>query len=88
MAKAAAPLAERLGTAHGRREWSEVVRTSFERASRTPQAQVEIHYDSYANLVAAGIIPPSTAALNPPPRAFPGREDSRAYVPDAPSDRR
>lgn len=87
-ARAAAPLDalgsaqardERLGTAHGGREWSVSTRTQFERLGSRPQALLEIHYDSHANLVAAGILPaPITQA-----RAFPGI-DARGYVPDPP----
>jgi hypothetical protein len=76
--------ADRLGTGHGRREWSEVRRTAFERMASTPQMQTEVLYDSFHNLVAAGVIPPTTAGLNMPPRAFPGQDDSSGYVQDPP----
>jgi hypothetical protein len=75
---AAAPRAT-LGTAHGQREWSVSAKTQFDRLSSSPQAQLELHYDSHVNLVAAGVIPePITQA-----RAFPG-ERLRGYVPDPP----
>jgi hypothetical protein len=79
--------AERLGTGHGRRETSEVRRTAFERMAHTPQMQIEVLYDSFHNLVAAGVIPPHTAGLHVPPRAFPALDDNRGYVQDPPSRR-
>jgi hypothetical protein len=72
--------AEKLGTAHGQREWSVATRTEFERLSATPQAVVEISYDSIANLVAAGIIRVPLAQARP--RPFPLDDDG--YVPDPP----
>jgi hypothetical protein len=79
---AAARLAqtERLGTGHGQREWSVSRRTTFERLSSTPQDVVEIDYDSYANLVLAGVIPAPTARARP----FPS-DDPRGFVPDPPA---
>ena len=83
-------LSERLGTAHGQREWSVTTRTAFERLSSSPQATVEIAYDSWARLVAAGVIAAPTAAPTSAPsaaaaqaRAFPG-DDGRGFVPDPP----
>jgi hypothetical protein len=73
---------ERLGTAHGQREWSVSTRTQFERLGSSPQALLEIHYDSQANLVAAGVIPGPVVQA----RAFPG-EAARGYVPDPPRPR-
>lgn len=76
----AAPAAEKLGTEHGAREWSAVRTVSFERATRTPQLVRRIEYDSYPNLVAAGMIPrprPTPAG----PRPFPS---GQGYVPDPP----
>ena len=70
---------ERLGTAHGQREWSVSRRTSFEKLSSTPQDVVEIAYDSFANLVLAGVIPAPTAQA----RAFPS-DGLRGFVPDPP----
>ena len=75
-------LSERLGTAHGQREWSVTTRTAFERLSSSPQATVEIAYDSWARLVAAGVIAAPTAAAAQA-RAFPS-DDGRGYVPDPP----
>lgn len=65
--------AERLGTGHGEREYSPVTHTSFERASLYAAEVVQIRYDSHANLVAAGILPPQRQVT---PQPFPG------YVPD------
>ncbi len=81
-ASATAQLAptERLGTGHGQREWSVSRRTSFEKLSSTPQAVVEIAYDSFANLVLAGVIPTPTAQA----RAFPS-DGVRGFVPDPPA---
>jgi hypothetical protein len=70
---------ERLGTGHGQREWSVSRRTGFERLSRTPQDLMEIAYDSYENLVLAGVVPAPTARA----RAFPG-DDGRGFVADPP----
>lgn len=67
--------AEPLGTGHGRREESPVRYVEFERATREPVETVAIRYDSYANLVAMGVIP--TYGRRPEPRAFPG-----SFVPD------
>jgi len=71
---------ERLGTGHGQREWSVSRRTSFEKLSSTPQDVVEIAYDSFANLVLAGVIPAPTAQA----RAFPN-DGLRGFVPDPPA---
>lgn len=76
---------ERLGTAHGAREWSEVRVMPFERATPYPQFTQEIEYDSYAHLVAAGVIP-SRPGPRPHPRPFPGSPDDGPYVPDPPGD--
>ncbi|HEY8571061.1 hypothetical protein [Phenylobacterium sp.] len=70
---------EKLGTAHGAREWSAVTSVPFERATAYPQLIRQIEYDSYPNLVAAGVIPPRPAPA-PRPRPFP----NGGYVPDPP----
>ena len=70
---------ERLGTAHGAREWSSVTQVAFERASSRPDQIARIEYDTYRNLVAAGVIrPPNDPGRRP--RPFPGS----GYVPDPP----
>lgn len=82
---AAAPTlapSERLGTAHGQREWSVATRTRFERLSSTPQSVVEIAYDSYQNLVAAGVIRSDVAQADP--RPFPRHDDRSRFVADPP----
>ena len=64
-----------LGTGHGRREASQAYYAAFERASSAPAEVVTLYYDSYANLVARGVIR-QPAPYAPPPRPFPG------FVPD------
>jgi hypothetical protein len=65
---------EKLGTGPGEREYSPTTQTAFERASSQPAEIVQVRYDSYANLLAMGIIgrPRPSAA----PEPFP------AFVPD------
>lgn len=70
--------AERIGTGHGEREGSQVGFTHFRRASDRPSELLTIYYDSYANLVARGIIPSPRRHL-PNPAPFPA--DAR-FVPD------
>jgi hypothetical protein len=62
--------AEKLGTGHGEREYSPTTQTTFERATAQPAEIVQVRYDSYANLVAAGVI----GRPQPPvvPQPFPG----------------
>ena len=76
---------ERLGTAHGTREWSVVSETTFVRATPYPWYVRQIQYDTYPHLVASGVIPPSPHAV-PRPRAFPLNADDTGFVPDPPSD--
>ena len=64
-----------LGTGHGRRESSYAQHTVFERATAAPAETVVLYYDSYANLVARGVIRDSVP-LTPLPQPFPG------FVPD------
>jgi hypothetical protein len=73
---------EKLGTAHGAREWSVVTTVTFERATRYPQLVRRIEYDSFANLVASGVIPPSWDRGRRP-RPFPSNGGA-GYVPDPP----
>lgn len=72
----------KLGTGHGASEWSPIQHTAFQRRTARPEQLLEIHYDSQANLMAAGIMPRPLAALPGLPRAFPG---SGGYVPDPPA---
>ena len=81
-ADAPAPLAqERLGTGHGRSEGSRVTYTDFERATPQPDQVFTVFYDSHANLVVLGVIPPWTAQAPRRPEPFPG---STGFVPDPP----
>ena len=61
-----------LGTGHGRSRASRVTHTNFERATARPEAVVAIHYDTYSNLVAMGVIRAPRIAT-----PFPGQ-----FVPD------
>ena len=70
---------DRLGTGHGRIETSHTRHVAFERATREPAETVAIHYDSYRNLLARGIVPPPIAPCavpcsprTPSPNPFPG----------------
>jgi len=74
---------EKLGTAHGAREWSVVNLTTFERATAYPQSVRQIEYDTYANLVACGVIPPARNEERRP-RPFPLDPDGAGFVPDPP----
>lgn len=59
---------EKLGTGHGQREWSAARQVAFERESGTPFEVVALHYDSYPNLAAMGVIPqPWRAPREPDP---------------------
>ncbi len=72
-AKAESPL----GTGHGRSEYSGARYVSFERRTQNPEEQLNIYYDSYANLVARGIIAAPRPREPREPQAFPG-----TFVPD------
>jgi hypothetical protein len=63
-----------LGTGHGRSETSHVTYTNFERATDHPEEVIAIHYNTYSNLVAMGVIRAPRIAL---PTPFPGQ-----FVPD------
>jgi hypothetical protein len=60
-----------LGTGHGRSETSQARYVGFERASSEPAETIVIYYDSYANLLARGIVP-RQATPRPAPHPFPG----------------
>jgi hypothetical protein len=81
----AKPQDEKLGTAHGAREWSVMNDTTFDRATSYPQSLRRIEYDTYANLLASGVIPSSPYAQGRP-RPFPLESDGEGFVPDPPSD--
>jgi len=65
----------RMGTGHGRHETSHARHVTFERATSSPAEIITLHYDSYANLVARGVIR-DPVQVAPTPRPFPG------FVPD------
>ncbi|MDX2219745.1 MAG: hypothetical protein SF172_12045 [Burkholderiales bacterium] len=70
----------RLGTGHGRSEYSRITMVDFERATREPEEVLTIRYDSYANLVARGIIVARAPERFPNP--FPNAP--QGFVPDPP----
>lgn len=67
----------KLGTGHGRDEYSAAQYTQFERAADTPDEVINIYYDSRRNLLAQGIIPSRPQYADRLPQAFPG-----GFVPD------
>jgi len=69
--------AAKLGTGHGRTEESQVTYTNFERASSSPAEVITIHYDTYENLLAQGVIYQPPVYARPTPVPFPGQ-----FVPD------
>ncbi len=83
---ASAPQDEKLGTAHGAREWAVTEDTIFERSTRRPLSVRLIEYDTYANLAALGVIPASPYAYHRP-RPFPNSPSPPQFVPDPPDDR-
>jgi len=72
LAQARARREDRLGTGHGERVASSTQYADFRRASDRPVKVMTIYYDSYANLVAQGVIPGPRR-----PQPFPG-----GFVPD------
>jgi hypothetical protein len=66
-----------LGTGHGRSEESHVTYTNFERATSSPAEIITIHYDTYDNLLAQGVITRPSVYARPVPTPFPGQ-----FVPD------
>jgi hypothetical protein len=71
----------KLGTGHGERENSVVTNTEFERESSSPAEVIRIRYDSYANLLAMGVIP-APRPVQPRPNPFP--DGAVGYTPDPP----
>jgi len=71
----------RLGTGHGQREWSVSQRTTFERASASPEQVSQLEYDSRERLVAAGVIADPYAYTRP--RPFPANPPG--FVADPPA---
>jgi hypothetical protein len=80
-----APQDDKLGTAHGQREWSAIRLVDFERATPYPQYTAQIEYDTYANLVARGVIRWRFDAQRHP-QPFPASPPHEQYVPDPPGD--
>jgi len=74
---------EKLGTAHGAREYSYSPVVTFVRATSYPEQVWRIEYDTYADFVARGILPRGDER----PRAFPSQPHGDGYVPDPPYDR-
>ena len=73
---AAPPAAEKkIGTGHGRSQNAPARYVEFERESDLPAEVISIHYDTYANLVARGVIHEERKL----PLPFPG-----GFVPDPP----
>ena len=72
---------DKLGTAHGAIEASVTQEVPFERATSYPQFTRQIEYDTYDNLVVAGVIPHGGEHR---PRPFPARPDGAGFVPDPP----
>jgi len=72
----AAKAESKLGTGHGRSEYSAARYTDFERASNVPDETIVIYYDSHRNLQAAGITPKTKHYAHRVPQPFPG------FVPD------
>jgi len=61
---------DKLGTGHGERIRSETTTTKFVRARKVPNEVLTLYYDSYANLVARGIIPKHLDHPAPFPKHF------------------
>ena len=74
---------ERLGTAHGAREWSVVNMVDFERATPYPEFVRQIEYDTRDHLVANGVIP-GPREYEHRPNPFPTNSDEQGFVPDPP----
>ena len=66
-----------LGTGHGRAEESQVTYTNFVRATSAPSEIITLHYDTYENLRAQGVITQPPVYARPAPLPFPGQ-----FVPD------
>lgn len=67
----------KLGTGHGERIESSSRMTDFKRATSNPSEVLTVYYDSYANLVARGVIPTRYRPTPARPNPFPG-----SFVPD------
>ena len=56
---------------------------AFERATSYPQSTWRIEYDTYAHLVARGVVRPVTR-FEHDPRPFPREPEPAGFVPDPP----
>ena len=79
------PGAEKLGTAHGAREWSVTYYVPFERATSFPQWIEQVDYDTRDHLIASGVIP-ADGYEGHRPRPFPSSPGGAGFVPDPPGD--
>ena len=70
-----------LGTGHGALETSYTTDVEFEAANNRPDQIVRIRYDSYANLIAKGVIRALRPDRVPDPVPAQGRN---GFVPDPP----
>lgn len=61
-----------IGTGHGRHQDAPARYVEFERESDTPNELIVIHYDTHANLVARGVVPPPRVPVPRLPSPFPG----------------
>ena len=77
----AQPRTPSLGTGHGALETSHTRTVDFDSATQRPEQIVRFRYDSYANLVAKGVIPAPRGERRP--NAFPAQGDD-GFVPDPP----
>jgi hypothetical protein len=73
----------RLGTGHGKRETSFINHVEFTRLQPRPDQVIRIHYDSFDNLIAMGIIE-RPYRYAPAPNPFPA-SPAEQYVPDPPA---
>lgn len=62
-------MSQQIGTGYGERRYDPVTQTYFERESSHPNQVVSLFYDSYAGLVARGVIP--AQSYRPQPDPFP-----------------
>ena len=83
-APSSAPRTPSLGTGHGALETSHTRTVEFDSATQRPEQVVRIRYDSYANLVAKGVIRQPRPQPERSPNAFPA-DAQRSYVPDPPA---
>jgi hypothetical protein len=81
----AKPDTEKLGTAHGAREWSVTYYVPFERETSYPQWIEQVDYDTRNHLIASGVIP-ADGYEGHRPRPFPSSPGGANYVPDPPGD--